>query len=437
MKTIQKFKVYALSLLFLLMMGCEGLLDVNNPNNVLEEDLSNPKSAANIANGALFTVAQGIGYVLAPYEAATDEVRWIGSRDAWGQLDQGKISDFNNEFTDAAWPFISEGRWMADRAVILLEGFDATGSLTNRLDLARAYLYAALVRVAIGDMFDDFVYSDKTVAGTPIGETNMSSVYDQATALLAKAKTIAESGTTATHQETRRRVMGLTARARHAKDIWSKVNPKGTVPSAPYAGSAQTVADAQAALALMTGDYKWNLDYFSALTFNEMAWEAVGRSELACLGKGSALPGNPIDPIPNDPVSGTADVRITNIINDFTSVPKYQDRYSPLTMTSAREMHLIIAEGALAAGNALGCITSLNTVRAMDNLAPYLVTDDAGTALKHERRANLYLQGRRLADMYRFGVQDTRWLPGSEARTTAGVFLPITIQERRSNPNVQ
>jgi hypothetical protein len=128
---------------------------------------------------------------------------------------------------------------------------------------------------------------------------------------------------------------------------------------------------------------------------------------------------------------------MTAIANDFRDRTKYQDRYSPLTVVSAREMHLIIAESYLAAGNAGQCLTQLNTLRALTGQTAYPLTFDAATALKHERRANLYLQGRRLSDMYRFGIQDARWLPTAEARTTPGSFFPITIQERRANPNVR
>ena len=168
MKSNILYAVVAL-LTFSAFMGCEGVLDVKNPNSVLEADLSNASAATGIVNGANGTVVRGIGYVYAPYEAITDEVYWIGSRDAWNQLDKGDVSDFNNEFTDASWPFITEGRYMADKAVTLLEGFNAAATLVNRLDLARAYLYAGLVRVVIAETFSDFVISDKTVVGAPIG----------------------------------------------------------------------------------------------------------------------------------------------------------------------------------------------------------------------------------------------------------------------------
>ena len=46
----------------------------------------------------------------------------------------------------------------------------------------------------------------------------------------------------------------------------------------------------------------------------------------------------------------------------------------------------------------------------------------------------MFLQGRRLADMYRFGITDTKWVPTSEAVTQPGRFLPLTARECLANP---
>ena len=36
--------------------------------------------------------------------------------------------------------------------------------------------------------------------------------------------------------------------------------------------------------------------------------------------------------------------------------------------------------------------------------------------------------------MYRWGITDPKWQPGSEAVASAGEMLPITIVECRANP---
>ncbi len=421
------YVVLSIAVSLLANAGCEGVLESKNINNVLEDALDNPAAGAGVVSGALATVEQGVGYVLAPYEAATDEITWIGSRDAWNELNKGNLSNYYNEFVDQAWPYISEGRWMADKAVSLLSGFNAAGTLKNPLDLARAYLYAGIVRIYIADWFDDFVFSDKTIVGVPFGEANMVTLYDQAISNLNNAEPIARSLTTAEAKDLLVRVLAVRARAKYAKEVWMLIHPKPkTLPASnPFVGGT-ALADAQAALALMATEYKYQFDYFSSVTFNEFAWEAVGRSELA------------IEATPKDPITNADDPRWVAIKSDFTNTAKYQDRYSPLTVTSAREMSLIIAEAQLAAGNQAGATTTLNTLRALNSLPP-ITTQNVGDMLKHERRVNLFLQGRRLADMYRFGIVDPRWTtsPPSDAITKPGTFLPITIQERRANPNVK
>ena len=199
-----KTKLISLLLGFTL-IGCD--LDVDNPNSLLEGDLQDPSAAAALANGAWNASLRGITYMMMPHAVATDESVWIGSRDAWYQIDKGGMTNVYNEFVDQAWPYISEARWMSDKAVQILEGLGA--DLPNSQDLVLAYLSGAMVRVYIADMFEDFVYSDKTEAGTPVGAANMSQLYDEALALLGKASSIA-TGDNAV------KVLSLVARTRHA-----------------------------------------------------------------------------------------------------------------------------------------------------------------------------------------------------------------------------
>jgi len=120
--------------------ACSSLLDVKNPNNVNQSDLSNPASAASQASGVLATVARAWGQILTPYSMATDELTWIGSRDAWQTLDQGTISEPTNEFVDAAFFYVGEARWWSDETIKRLSGFDAANTLPDRNDLAHVFV---------------------------------------------------------------------------------------------------------------------------------------------------------------------------------------------------------------------------------------------------------------------------------------------------------
>ena len=415
-----KTKLISLLLGFTL-IGCD--LDVDNPNSLLEGDLQDPSAAAALANGAWNATLRGVTYMMMPHAVATDESVWIGSRDAWYQIDKGGMTNVYNEFVDQAWPYISEARWMSDKAVSILEGLGA--DLPNSQDLVLAYLSGAMVRVYIADMFEDFVYSDKTEAGVPVGAANMSQLYDEALALLGKASSIA-TGDNAV------KVLSLVARARHAKAVWGKVNPVNT--ASPYVSAG--ASEAAAAAAMMSADWKWRMNFSSSTVSNYMAGQINDRQEMDLFQNAlveTATPGAGGDPQPNDPVTGLPDSRMTAIATEFRAGGGGTS-WTPVTITSLREMHLIIAESKKAGGDDAGCLAELNALRTFDSLDPYPSGTDAGTALQHERRANLFLQSRRLSDMYRFDLTSTVW--DAVEKSPSGSFFPITISEIRSNPNI-
>ncbi len=397
-------------------LGCEDPLDVENPNSLVEVDLENPIAAAAIANGALATVSDGIGYVIAPYSTATDECFWIGSRDAWRELDFGNVSFSGNEFTDNAMKFLHEGRWMADKAVVALTEFQTNGELGDVEDLARSHLYAGLVRIAIAEWFDDWTFSDKTEPAPNVGAANMNSVINDAIASFDQAMSIAGSGT-----ETYNRALAMKARAKHGLAVWGLLNPAGTTPANPWVNAG--VAEAQAVLDAVGDDWQWQLNYSPSASYNDWAWQVNGRLELD------------ISAIPNDIIDAVADPRMQAVNDDFRDTDKYSGtNYAPLTMVSSREMHLIIAESDVASGSAAAALDRLNTMRSWDGLTASDGSVSAEDLLKHERRANLFMQGRRLNDMYRFGIKDALWQTNSNAYTTPGDLLDLTDAELQSNP---
>src|SRR2546426_5637413 len=201
-------------------VGCSSLLDVKNPNNVNESDLSNPASATSQANGVLSSVARAWGAVLTPYSVVTDELTWIGSRDAWQNLDQGKVSEATNEFVDGAFPYVGEARWFSNSTIKRLEGFAAAHTLADTSDLTRTYLYGAIAYTIVADMFNNFpIGSDKTTAAPPVGPANMAQVYDTAIAYATKGIALAQ----ATGDNTNLRLLtAMRARARYSKALWAK-----------------------------------------------------------------------------------------------------------------------------------------------------------------------------------------------------------------------
>ena len=439
--TIRHLGAVALAAMVMVPLGCANPFDtsVANPNAVVETALADAAGATTLVNGQGASVTRALTAILAPYSVATDELTWVGSREFWKSLDDGDVSDPVNEYTDGAFPFVTEARWLSNFAIARVESFQVAGTLRNRRDLARTNIFGAIIYITIGDMFDDFVLaSDRTVAAGAVGTANMPIFYDSAIAMLDRALPIAVA---VADVELRRQVLGLRARAKFSKASRATVFPARTVPGNPLVNDAGAVADATAMLALGGGTaVTWR--YRLTPTANNLAginlgFELNNRGELlAGLTFIVPDPARPIVPLPGlpgirmiDPVTGVASATIANAINDCCR-PAVGNNV-PMTVVSAREMYLIIAESRLAAADNPGFLTNLNLSRTADGLPGYPDATGPNIKLQYERKTQLFLQGRRLMDMYRFGAADTRWLTGVGVRGRC--LLPITYIERLTN----
>ena len=417
--------------------GCSGVLDVDNPNNVLEEALDNVASAEQQANGVLASLTRMLANIEAPYGVATDELDWIGSREGWRGLEEGSIGNPNNEFTDAAFPYVGEARFLADETIARLDKFrvdsagrDATTQTRVRTALANTYLYGAIVYSTIADTFDDFpVGSTRRQGGRAVGEANMVQLYDTATAYLDRALPFAANA------EARYRILATRARTKHARAVWGLVNPKGSpVPANPYVNNAGANADALAALAVQGGDalYRVNAPAANLAGTLQVFFEVNQRLESRVGTAYGTLVGGTFEAV-RDPISGAPDPALARLVTDFRTSGQQGNVY----LTSNRELRLILAEAALSAGNTAEFTTQINALRALDSKPAYAGQVTADALLRHERKVNLWMQRRRLSDLYRFGERVAQWRadPNFEsAFSTRGLFFPIPVIELQSNP---
>jgi hypothetical protein len=224
----------------------------------------------------------------------------------------------------------------------------------------------------------------------------------------------------------------------------------GSVPTSPatitnqgLVNDAGALADAQLAIALLSSpDWKFDFRYSATTVGGDFGAWVNDRSEMR-LGDAyvyaSASNKSWDSTRIRDPITNLRDP----VLNATAAAFKAASVYPTFTVVSAREIHLIAAEVRLAQGDTAGFTTSINTLRSINGVTPY---DPANVAhprprdmLIYERQVNLYLQGRRLADMYRFGINYTvaaggKWQPTSEAVTQPGRFMPLTARECLANP---
>ena len=415
--------------------------NVTNPNAVVEEAISDPAAATTIVNGLGATLIRAHNQIVGTVGAASDELTWAGSREYWKLLDEGDIADPVNEYTDGQYPYLSEARWMADYVVAKLEALNKENKLRNRADLARAYTYAGFAYTLIAENYEDFVIgSDRQTNKAPIGDANMGTVMDSSIAYLTKAVTFAR---TIGNAEWERNALGLRARARFGKALLGRFRPARTPasPTAPYlVNDAGATSDAAAALALMPAGYRFRLEssaqnnggYFSTGFEITQRLEIRAGNEYANLNPAATRPLDGIAGIKMvDPISGQPDPMIVRGIDECCRLSTGQ--FLAITTTSSAEMLLILAEAALAGGNATEFASRINQLRTLNGVPAWTGTPTDLAILKHGRRVNLFMQGRRLADHYRFGDRADRWLVNSVSARKA-CFFPISYNERLQNP---
>lgn len=433
-------------LLVVVWTGCENPLTVENPNKLTEQNVQSPEAYGATVGAARNNLVRAAMGMLAIMENASDESFWIGSRNAWGALDNGGISDPTNEFTDVTWPNVGQARFTADQAITLGEQFQSEGTLPSQDLLAEAYLYGGTTYTLIADTWQRFVLPedllDPTTPGQPIAPGQMPSLYDTAIEYFTQGLGVVQDG------EIRARLMAMRARARQAKQIRLQIQ-SGDPTNPGIVSSAEAAADAQAALGMVDDGWTFTLAFDAGLlgiaceSWAPQVWE---RGELQV--GDQPEPNNDYFHLSNSDLNVDG-VEMTDVIDTGAPDPRLVDqlaafrsggRNADITEMSARELHLIVAEHALANADTTTFASEINEVRSLDGLTDWDESSPqvpAATILEHERNVNLIWQGRRLADHYRFGSMDPLWQASSVARQDPGTLFPITITEIRSNPNVE
>lgn len=412
--------------------------EVKNPNAVTEDAIATATSAASSLVTGLYGAVNAAGnQLVGTIGAASDELTWVGSREYWNLLDVGDVGDPLNEYTDGQFPYVAQARWLGNYVLPKLEAYDKINALRNRADLAQAYFLTATIYTLIGESYEDFVISsDRIVNGAPIGDVNMRIMFDSAVTYLNKGLVVAQALNNTSLQA---RILGLRARTKFSRAVWTSLRAPRGFPSQPLINDVGANADATAALVAMgANSFRYRFDvvtqnnggYFS--TGGEMNARLEIRAGSQYINTTNAGT-RPLDGILGikllDPVTGQADPATAANIDECCRLASTVN--VGWTVTSAKEMQLILAEAALAANNTAEFTTRINAVRAVNALPAWTGTPSAKEILIHERAVSLFLQGRRLNDHYRFQIRADKWVA---TRGLRPCFFPISYNERQQNP---
>lgn len=376
--------------------GCS--FDAVNPGAIEERALGTEPALIGLVNGAIGDYDSAFGMKVLFGALLSDEVRASGSWSWWHDAD--KLGFIDAEAPTGDWFNIPHYLWRPEQRARFLaeETYDriqehAESPQSSPL-AAMARLYSGMARLDIAQLF---CYS--TIDAGPR--------IDQPEALVLAGTHLTESITIAT-------AAGVDSIAQMAHLVRARVR----LLQADYDGAA---TDASAVKA----GFLWIAHYRNAPGESSPMWSSLNRRVEATIQEPFQNTGDPRVPVVNTGKKGA-----DNVTPRFDQM-KYPDQFTPISMGTWQEARLIQAEAAIRANQTAVGVGFLNQVRAAVELPALDVSmsnADAMTAMRTERKLQLFLEGHRYADMQRFKEFPSNWQM---------TCVPLPFAETQNNPNLQ
>ncbi len=450
--------VAAAALALVTVAACD--FDVTNPGPTQDEFLDSLNAHEAVVIGArreLSFAMQNIGYWGA---AMTFEINPAGSTGSFGietYIQAGRFDESNA----VDWNDAQQARWVAENALerfeTVLPQIEGAPDISSYEPAANAALWAGYANRLLGENFCQVVFNQPD--GTPGSPQAHTAAFERAATFFRRARDIAGASSETGMAATAGLASVLGDLATYGLASWSDaVTEASAIPDdfvfvLPYSDQDQDqfnfihFANGNEPYRAHTMWATWHEEYFNTTADPRVPWE-VG----SC----------PDCPDPANPTGDAAVDKFGGLVPWFTQL-KFDQRDSPVNLSTGWEMRLIEAEAALDGGDFDGAealmnqrINALNAADPGVNI-PVIDVDnvtDGWTALKEQRQIELWMEGRRLGDVRRWldnGVagafNDAVYLDldsgginddPRERVTDAGrhIAWPIGQSEREVNPNV-
>ena len=404
-------------------LACDDdLLTVQDPARYTSPDLDGALDAvANGVEGDLYATHDGF----VTYSAlASDEYQHTGTWAGWDDVDQGRFR-FATSPTDGIMNGYLRTRWFAKSTAERLEKVLGSAAATDKM-MAQVQTTQAWALLMLGEGFCEGVIEENGPVVTDVQMTTAA-----VTELTTAMATAQAAGATAYYN------WALAGRAR--ANLWlgnwdaaladAKAVPEGFVHYAQYSGNSSR-------------QQNW-IVFVATIGFNnaggvrEKWWPHVDTDEEKLI----------------DPYSGQLDSRVeiwhdpgtigVDGKTDFYSQWKYKDGEADIPMTHSDEMKLIEAEVYYQKGDYAQAQTVLNALRAAVNLDPLPTTTDQAKVMEylmHETFAELWVEGRRMSYLARWGKTADIFRPlndeGNLRPLPRPVKFPMSYSEATYNTNI-
>lgn len=393
--------------------GCDGLLRVVDPQQVVASDLERPEHAQLLVDGAIADFHCAFGHLVIVGGLLGTELTNAHSTSGQTPFDRRSIETTggwyaNNTCGDnlAAYRPISTARWTTDHVLMRLEAWtDAEVENRTRL-IASAAVYAGYSHVLLGENF-----CTAAVDGGP--ELSRQQVFERAEERFTRAIEAAQaSGSTEVLN------LAYVGRARTRLNL-------GRGPEA--------VSDA----GQVPADFTVNAAYSdaSSRSRNKLFWEKVqsNRSTVAEPYRELTFEGVPDPRVPAVSLGRTG----TDQQTEIWLTGKYASGSSPIRLASWVEAQLIIAE----VEGGQQAVDIINMLHDRAELPHFQSSDPAEILAQvlEERARELFLEGHHLNDLIRHNVPfdpppGTPYKYGGQYGDTR--CMPLPDRERHNNPNM-
>jgi hypothetical protein len=398
--------------------ACDSLLEVENPGAVQASDLDNPALAGTILNSALgqFECAY-TSYVISTSLLADEMINSSGwlNINPWGwrglELEQivGSCPTARGATGLGAYSPLQQAVYLTTEGTRLIESFaeeDVVGNKNEMLGLLAAY--GGYAHLLLGEGFCEMVIGESQLL-QPADVVEMSiERFEEAIALAADGSDL--------------ELLARSGLARAYLDL-----------------GQNNEAYTQAAIVAADDGFEWNAEYSTIDGSRENRVYNLNILNLYVSANTVAYGGLTVGAA-NDPdtrvVIEDAGAKGNDGATDHWYQRKYASAGADVPMASWFEAKLIMAEARLSEA-----ATHINDIRAAQGLAPLVLAGSETNAqlldiVLEERRRQLWLEGHRLNDMLRHGLEFPQGSNHKGQLYGPITCMPLPEQEYRANPNL-
>ena len=398
-------------------------LSVTNPGPTQDAFLADSLSLSAQVAGVGYTIGDGMNYLVLHSAVATRELFPTGQSGQFGVEPRNGVGLLVTEEQATPWNLLSRARWLSDQAVGRVQTVLGPTAFAKHPLAAQALIWRG------------FAYR-------VLGEAMCVSIMNGGPATPARDNLVrAESTFTA--------AIAVATAANNA-----------TLTNAAYAGRAQVrvaLADWSGAVAdagRVPTSFVYKMPYFANVDefgYNRTMWSSTSQSFFKATSTWNTwysqyydATKDPRVPYTLTALKGSGAFPPVGAVNWWPQA-KYATNTAGVNLASGREMRLIEAEAALRSGSISDAMTLIDANRASAAATvvarPATITE-AWTLFKRERGIELWLEGRRIADLRRWaatstpGALDPKETPGTASYLEGqSVCFPVSRQEIDTNLN--